>query len=78
MNQYYCSGGILPKTELIRSLADFDSLAFPKRGESESLSQTGGLPCDQGFRYVKILMVNVSGVWRGRRRMQARYDACWH
>ena len=46
---------------LIRILADFDSLAFPNGGESESLSQTGGLRCDQGFRYVKILMVNVSG-----------------
>ncbi|MGV2136339.1 hypothetical protein ACQZ4P_28230, partial [Agrobacterium vitis] len=27
---------------------------------------------------MKILMVNVSGGWRGRRRMQPRYDACWH
>ncbi|KNY12880.1 hypothetical protein AKG11_32410, partial [Shinella sp. SUS2] len=30
------------ETGLIRRLADFDSLAFPKWGESESLVQTGG------------------------------------
>src|SRR6478752_5925543 len=63
--------------DLIRQLADLDSLAFPKRGESESLGQTGGLRCDRGFRYVKILMEKVSGVCRGSRRMPAKYDACW-
>ncbi|MGO4441185.1 hypothetical protein, partial [Rhizobium sp. RAF56] len=52
-------------TKVIRQLADLDSLAFPKRGESESLGQTGGLRCDRGFRYVKILMEKVSGVCRG-------------
>ena len=62
--------------ELIRSQANFDSLAIPKCGDSHSPKQE--LRCDQGFRYVKILMVNVSGAWRGRRRMQPKYDACWH
>jgi len=51
---------------LIRRRADFDSLAFPKRDESESLVQTGGLQCDQGFLYVTILMEIISGGWRGR------------
>src|SRR5690606_37813948 len=63
--------------KLIRQLADLDSLAFAKRGESESLGQTGGLRRDRGFRYVKILMEKVSGVCRGSRRTQPRYDACW-
>ncbi|NSZ20282.1 IS66-like element accessory protein TnpA [Agrobacterium vitis] len=58
--------------ELIRRLADVDSLGFPNRGESESLGQTGGLRCDQGFRCVKILMETISGGWRGRRRTRPR------
>ena len=65
------------KATLIRRLADFDSLAFPKRGESESLSQTGGLRCDQGFHYVPILMEKVFGGGRGGRRTQPRHDVCW-
>ena len=63
---------------LIRRMADPDSLAFPKRSKSESLAQTGGLRCDQGFHYVRVLMETVFGGWRGRRRTQPRRDACWH
>ncbi|SCX34121.1 hypothetical protein DSM25559_4385 [Agrobacterium rosae] len=51
--------------ELIRSRPNFDSLAIPKCGDSHSPKQE--LRCDQGFRYVKILMVKVSGALRGRR-----------
>ncbi len=63
---------------LIRRLADLDSLAFPKCGESESLVQTGGLRCDQGFHYAKILMEKVCGGWRGRRKMPFKRAVCWH
>ena len=44
---------------VIRYLADLDSLTFPKGNESESLVQAGGLRCDQGFRYGRILMETV-------------------
>ncbi|WP_405048515.1 glycosyltransferase, partial [Rhizobium rhizogenes] len=67
-----------PDTNIIRRLADLDSLAFPKRGESESLVQTGGLRCDQGFYYGRILMETICGGWRGRRRMPLRRAVCWH
>jgi hypothetical protein len=50
----------------LERVSDADALGFPKRDESESPVQSGGIGCEQEFHYGRILTQKVFGVWPAR------------